>query len=136
MPSWDRTTLMIRQGGSLRFHYLFAIETPGANHAESKSLSLGDESADAPCVARFVACHSLIVAQVMARIMRPATEWRGRLTESIVAALIHDVGMLRVPGEILVQKDPLTIEQKREVEHHTRIGAELATRLPACPAWL
>jgi HD-GYP domain-containing protein (c-di-GMP phosphodiesterase class II) len=44
--------------------------------------------------------------------------------------------MLRVPTEVLVQKDPLTIEQKREVEHHARIGAELTARLPACPAWL
>jgi len=125
-----------RQAGSLRFHYPFDIQAPRPNSADFKSLSLGHEFTDAQWVARFVACHSLIVAQVMARIMQPAAEWRGRLTESIVAALIHDVGMLRVPGEILVQKDPLTIEQKREVEHHARIGAELAARLPACPAWL
>src|SRR6266478_8630340 len=100
-----------RQAGPLRFHYPFDIQTPRPNSEDGK-LSLGHESADAHWVARFVACHSLIVAQVMARVMQPAAEWRGRLTESIVAALIHDVGMLRVPAEILVQKDPLTVEQR------------------------
>jgi HD-GYP domain-containing protein (c-di-GMP phosphodiesterase class II) len=125
-----------RQGGPLRFHYPFDIQTPRLNSGDSKALSLVHESTDSHGVARFVSCHSLIVAQVMARIMQPATDGKGRLTESILAALIHDVGMLRVPAEILVQKEPLTIQQKRIVEDHARIGAELAARLPACPSWL
>jgi HD-GYP domain-containing protein (c-di-GMP phosphodiesterase class II) len=125
-----------RQPGPLRFHYPFDIQVPRLNAADAKSLNLGHESTDAHWVARSVACHSVIVAQVMARIMHPAAEWKGRLTESIIAALIHDVGMLRVPGEILVQKDPLTIEQKREIERHAEVGAELSARLPSCPAWL
>ncbi len=132
-----------RQAAPLRFHYPFDIQSPlpktdkpEPTIADSKSLSSGHDTGDAHWVGRFVACHSLIVAHVMARVIQPAVEWHGRLVESVLAALLHDAGMLRVPAAILVQKESLTIEQKRIVEAHARIGAELVTRLPACPAWL
>src|SRR5207302_1036318 len=53
-----------------------------------------------------------------------------------LAALVHDVGMLRVPLEILVHPGSLNDEQKRAVERHTQIGADLAARLLPNGAWL
>ena len=54
----------------------------------------------------------------------------------MLAALIHDAGMLRVPAAILTQTDPLTPEQRRLVEGHCRTGAEIAARLRPDAVWL
>jgi HD-GYP domain-containing protein (c-di-GMP phosphodiesterase class II) len=92
--------------------------------------------ADAALPARFVACHSLTVAQVAARVTAHDAELRGRRLDAVVAALVHDVGMLLVPGEVLTQPGPLTDEQRRQVEAHTRTGAELAAGLWPGAGWL
>jgi HD-GYP domain-containing protein (c-di-GMP phosphodiesterase class II) len=79
--------------------------------------------------ARFVACHSLTVAQVIARIVRHDPDFRNDLLKPVLAALLHDAGMLGVPPMILSQATPLDDTQRRLVEAHTRLGAELVARL-------
>ena len=86
--------------------------------------------------ARFIAGHSLIAAQVMARIVKHEPDLRHHPMEPVLAALIHDVGMLRVPVEILTHHGPLTDAERRVVESHTRVGAELATQLLPSGSWL
>jgi HD-GYP domain-containing protein (c-di-GMP phosphodiesterase class II) len=85
---------------------------------------------------RAVACHGLTVAQVVARLARSLPEFRGRQVEPVVAALVHDIGMLRVPTEILSLAGPLTDEQRRTVESHCRTGADLVTPLQVDANWL
>jgi HD-GYP domain-containing protein (c-di-GMP phosphodiesterase class II) len=85
--------------------------------------------------ARLVACHSLIVAQVVARVARLDPDLRGRAIEPVLAALVHDVGMLHVPPGILAQAGPLDDNQRRAIEAHCRVGAECVSQLPA-GAWL
>lgn len=90
--------------------------------------------------ARFVAAHGLTVAQVMARILIRDTRVRhadgsevegqvavgeDKIEEAIVAALLHDVGMIRLPADLLAQADPLTDEQRRLMERHTATGAQI-----------
>ena len=107
-------------GRPLRFLY----ESPLATQAH-----LGGESYPAP--ARYVAAHAINCAKVMARVVRHDLEWRSRPREAVLAALLHDVGMLRVDPAVLAQTTVLTAEQARYVEGHTRYGAEaVATRLP------
>jgi hypothetical protein len=113
-----------RQAVPLRFLYPFEI--PSSN---SPTLDFGLGILDLPGVARFVACHALTVAQVVARVVNHEPELRDRPLEAILAALLHDAGMLRVPAEILAQSGPLTDDQKRVVEGHTRAGVELVGRL-------
>jgi hypothetical protein len=86
--------------------------------------------------ARFVACHSLNVARVVARAVRHDPELRVRPLEPVLAALVHDVGMLRVPGEVLAKAGPLTDEERRTVEGHCHAGAELVSRLLPGGSWL
>jgi hypothetical protein len=132
----------------LRFPEL-SLPTSGEQIRDGHDFDPIQQGLDAHWLARFVACHSLVVAQVMARVLQPPTEahpsalsgpqnlvWRGPFMEPILAALIHDVGMLQVPAAIVAQPSPLTIEQKKAVEDHAHRGAELAARLPSCPAWL
>jgi hypothetical protein len=86
--------------------------------------------------AHFVACHGLTTARVIARVARDDPDWDSRLVEPVLAALIHDAGMLRIPADILKQTDPLTLEQRGAIEAHCRAGAELAGRLGLDAAWL
>jgi HD-GYP domain-containing protein (c-di-GMP phosphodiesterase class II) len=85
---------------------------------------------------RATACHSLTVAQVVARIARHDQEYRSRPVDAVLAALLHDVGMLGVPDEIFTQPGPLDEAQRRALEGHVRIGAGLAARLLPSGAWL
>src|SRR5262249_9078454 len=79
---------------------------------------------DAPDrAAPFVACHSLAVAQVLARMVRGDPEWRGRAVEPVLAALVHDVGMLGVPAAVLAHPGPLDDGQRRRIEGHVAVGA-------------
>jgi hypothetical protein len=77
---------------------------------------------------RFVTAHSLTVAHVIARVTRQEPAWRQRPLEPILAALVHDVGMLCVPREILSHPGPLDDPQRRAVEAHTHAGAEFLAR--------
>src|SRR5205085_9520922 len=83
-------------------------------------------NADEP--ARYVACHSLTTAQVLARVVRHDPGLRGQPVEALLAALLHDVGMLDVPVDILARSGPLDAAQHRTVAAHTRLGAALAAR--------
>src|SRR5205085_669705 len=50
----------------------------------------------------------------------------------VLAALLHDAGLLGIPVTILAQPGPLTDGHRRAIEGHARAGAELVARqLPA-----
>jgi HD-GYP domain-containing protein (c-di-GMP phosphodiesterase class II) len=86
--------------------------------------------------AHFTAGHSLNVAQVMARLARHDTEFRSRSLDTVLAALMHDAGMVRVPAEIFTHVGPLEDEQRRTVEGHALGGAELVLRVLPTANWL
>ncbi|HWG45096.1 MAG TPA: HD domain-containing phosphohydrolase [Gemmataceae bacterium] len=86
--------------------------------------------------AHFIACHSLTTARVLGRIIRHDPELRGRAMDALLAALVHDAGMLRVPPEILAHPGPLDDEQRRVVEAHCSIGVSLIAPLLLDSPWL
>jgi HD-GYP domain-containing protein (c-di-GMP phosphodiesterase class II) len=86
--------------------------------------------------AHFIACHSLTVAQVMARVVRHDPDLRARAPDAVLAALVHDAGMLCVSPEVLAAPGPLDDASRRAVEAHARAGADLARRLLPDAAWL
>jgi hypothetical protein len=85
---------------------------------------------------RFAACHGLVVAQLIARLVVDDPEWAGRAHEPVLAGLLHDIGMLRIPAELLNHPGPLTDEQRRLMESHTTEGAELLRRVVPSKSWL
>ena len=93
-------------------------------------------SGDATQPARFVAAHSLNVARVVARIARHDADLKTRLQDVVVGALLHDVGMLRVPAEILAHSGLLTDDQRRQVETHPLTGARLLEPIAGDRRWL
>ncbi len=86
--------------------------------------------------ARFAACHCLMTAKVLARLILDDPEWRDRPHEPVMAGLVHDLGMLQIPPDILAQPGPFTDEQRRLVEQHTRVGAVLLSGLGQGAPWL
>jgi HD-GYP domain-containing protein (c-di-GMP phosphodiesterase class II) len=101
---------------------------------EGRPLQFVSESSAEPVA--FVAGHSLSVARVMARAARTREEWCTRLLQPVVAALVHDVGMLAVPGDLLAQPRPLNAEQSMVVERHCSLGARWASRVQPVHPWL
>ncbi len=93
-------------------------------------------TADARDPARFVAAHSLLTAQVLVRLTRHDPEWRSRPLEPVLAALVHDVGMLGVPAEVLAKPGPLDDAERRSIEAHAAIGADHVSRLSPHALWL
>jgi HD-GYP domain-containing protein (c-di-GMP phosphodiesterase class II) len=102
--------------------------------ASEAPLRLMDSAASDP--ATYIAAHSLAVARVMARIVVADAEFRTRPMEPVLAALVHDVGMLRVPVEILLKVGALDEGERRAIERHTLVGADLAAKLLPSAAWL
>jgi HD domain len=96
----------------------------------AKQAFLGGRAFDPPV--RFVACHSLSVARVLARMIHNDPVWSTQPLPVILSALVHDIGMLRVPLEIIGATEPLSDEQRRQLEVHAGAGAELVVeRVPA-----
>jgi HD-GYP domain-containing protein (c-di-GMP phosphodiesterase class II) len=85
---------------------------------------------------RHIAAHSLAVAQVVARLARHDGEWRHRPLEPVLAALVHDVGMLKVPTAVLAQQGLLADEYRRMIEAHPLLAADMAIRVTPAAPWL
>jgi HD-GYP domain-containing protein (c-di-GMP phosphodiesterase class II) len=85
--------------------------------------------------AEFIAAHSITAARVTARLIRHDAEMQRSARDIVAAVLLKDVGMLSVDPAALAHNGPLTDDQKRQVEGHCRIGAQLvANHLPASAA--
>ena len=94
-------------------------EDPGRLSAEEGRQRVGQQAAR----------HGLNVAQVAARVYRSDPELRERGRTLMLAALIHDVGMLRVPAAVVLQPGPLDDAGRRAVEAHTLAAPESLPRL-------
>jgi len=111
------------QGQALRFEHIEPLADLQSEHARLWQ-------------ARAVACHCLTVAQVVARLVRHDPEVRVQPVDAVLAALLHDVGMLRVPVTVYGHPGPLDEEQRRLLESHTRLGGELTLKLWPSAGWL
>jgi HD-GYP domain-containing protein (c-di-GMP phosphodiesterase class II) len=94
-----------------------------------------DESDPVPPPARFVAAHSLTTAAIVARLTPHDFEFANRPVVAVIAALLMDVGMLRVPAAVLASTQPLDATDRRLIDVHPRVGAEIVrTYLPDAAA--
>jgi diguanylate cyclase (GGDEF)-like protein/putative nucleotidyltransferase with HDIG domain len=51
-----------------------------------------------------------------------------------IAALLHDIGKLAVPEHILSKPGPLTTDERKKMQVHAQIGAEIVSAVPfPCP---
>lgn len=107
-----------RRAMPIRFRYCDPYATGGP-----------EERLSAPPPARYIAACSLTVASVVARVAPQDFEWASRPLLPVVAALLADVGMLRVPAGLLAKPTALTADERRIVERHPAVGAEIVRKL-------
>jgi HD-GYP domain-containing protein (c-di-GMP phosphodiesterase class II) len=103
----------------------FVSTTPG--------VTTDPENTNAMCR---VGGHCLATARIMARVARSDPHWRNHLLQAVAAALVHDVGMLTVPAELLGQAGPLDDEQRAAIERHCLAGANLLASIRRLYGWL
>jgi putative nucleotidyltransferase with HDIG domain len=78
--------------------------------------------------------HSLEVAATAAALGERLGLERARLVEVELGALLHDVGKLRLPRELLDKPGELNAQERRLVELHPVWGAGMVARIPGLEA--
>ena len=114
IDEWGEALWLAESEGPLRFA-----------HVDPKAEVEGEEFS---AVTRHVAAHSLTVARVMARLVGDGRGSDLDPRDVVRSALLHDVGMLRVPAEVVAHEGALSEAQRRAVEAHVRVGVEMVKR--------
>ena len=97
-------------------------------HTEPRSTHSYPGGTETLAPARYLAAHAINTAQVIARIVSFDYEWASRPLVPVVAALMMECGMMRVPVDVLAKPTPLSADERRLIEQHPQHGAQLLTR--------
>jgi HD-GYP domain-containing protein (c-di-GMP phosphodiesterase class II) len=79
----------------------------------------------------YTACHEQQVAELAARVAVRLGLPSSRSGDVLYAGLLHDVGKVAVPSEILLKPGPLTEEEWVTMRSHAEIGGALVARIDA-----
>jgi len=78
---------------------------------------------------RLDSAHSRDVA-VLAAAIAERRDWdHDRVAELRIAAMLHAIGLSAIPDSTLTSRQPLTPDQRQDVDRHTTIGAEMLARV-------
>ncbi len=75
--------------------------------------------------------HSLEVSELTRRLCAMVGLNERETLAVEVGALVHDIGKVGIPDEILQKPGPLTTRERMQIEQHPEIGAQILTPLPA-----
>jgi len=110
-------------------------------HHERRELMAGDSSGEIRALVRALAeasgdtyTHSLEVAATAREVGRRLGLNDIDLLEVELGALLHDLGKLRVPPQILNKPGPLDADEVRLMRLHPEWGAEMVARVPGLEA--
>jgi putative nucleotidyltransferase with HDIG domain len=111
------------------------------SHHSHPQLTAGDSQAEIRALVQALAeadgdtyRHSLEVAATAAALGRRLGLGRTELVEVELGALLHDVGKLRLPRELLTKPGELTGEERRLIRLHPDWGAEMVGHIPGLEA--
>jgi HD-GYP domain-containing protein (c-di-GMP phosphodiesterase class II) len=79
----------------------------------------------------YTACHGEDVAELSERVALRMRLPSGRARDVRYAAMLHDIGKIAVPSEILLKPGPLTDEEWVTMRRHAAVGGELVGRIAA-----
>lgn len=78
----------------------------------------------------YTAEHANEVAELAVRVGERLGMRGSELDRLRYGALLHDVGKIGIPGELLRKPGPLTPEERERMNEHTAIGARMLKRIP------
>jgi len=79
----------------------------------------------------YTACHGEDVAELSERVALRMALPRPRARDVRYAAMLHDIGKVAVPSEILLKPGPLNDEEWVTMRGHAAVGGELVARIDA-----
>ena len=79
----------------------------------------------------YTAAHGEDVADLAARVAQHMAMSPAEVRDVRYAAVLHDIGKVAVPSEILLKPGPLTDEEWVLMRRHAAVGGELVGRIPA-----
>ena len=110
-------------------------------HHAGHQLSLGDSEPEIRALVQALAAadgatyrHSLEVAATARAVAARLDLSAADLVEVELAALVHDVGKLRVPASVLHKPGRLNPQERRLMRLHPEWGAEMVARVPGLEA--
>jgi len=77
----------------------------------------------------YTAAHGEDVASLAERVARRMALSESRARDVRLAAMLHDIGKIAVPSEILLKPGPLTDEEWVQMRRHAAVGGELVARI-------
>jgi putative nucleotidyltransferase with HDIG domain len=111
------------------------------SHHARRELTAGDSQAEIRALVKALAesdgdtyRHSLEVAATATEVARRLGLVRAQLVEVELGALLHDVGKLRLPADLLSKPGQLTPEETRLIRLHPEWGAEMVACIPGLEA--
>jgi putative nucleotidyltransferase with HDIG domain len=111
------------------------------SHHARRELAEGDSEAEIRALVKALAeadgdtyRHSLEVAATAAAVGARLGLDRAELVEVELGALLHDVGKLRLPRDMLAKPGRLSDEELRLIRLHPEWGAEMVARIPGLEA--
>lgn len=80
--------------------------------------------------------HCVNVAIMAGKIANGLAYDLERTLEVVQAGLLHDIGMAKIPGQLLVKKGPLTEVELAKIRRHPEYGAEMIAALGPRYEWM
>jgi putative nucleotidyltransferase with HDIG domain len=120
---------------------LGALAGEALSHHARRELAAGDSQAEIRALVKALAesdgdtyRHSLEVAATARAVGARLGLDGAQLVEVELAALLHDVGKLRLPQQLLTKPGDLTEEERRLIRLHPDWGADMVARIPGLQA--
>jgi putative nucleotidyltransferase with HDIG domain len=117
------------------------LASEAITHHERRGMSAGDSEPEIRALVDALARadddtvrHSLEVAATARRVAERLELARTDIVEVELAALLHDVGKLRLPSSILRKAEPLSRQEQELVRLHPEWGSEIVARIPGLEA--
>ncbi len=77
--------------------------------------------------------HSVNVCFLAVKVALDLNFTKGKLSELVMASLLHDIGMMKIPEHIWNKDGRLTKAENEEVQKHALYGEEIVRALPGIP---
>lgn len=134
---WSGILESVRNGHAPHLHDVDELVTSivDVTNQEDRTVTLLDPgAADTPVR---IAAHGINVAQIVVRLTSTAAAWRDEQSLSVAAALLMDLGMMRLPNELLESTELFSSPERTILQKHSEYSAAIVRQMHGHdPRWV